>query len=530
MNKVIKTFLMSILTATVLLQSPMRCLGQSAPQVSQSNTDYSNFISNTKTQSWVLTGVSSNEFYTAIFIRINVISNKEGAFMFPKDISISGDFGTYEPLSLTVDNGKEFEFGKNRYYPKGNKNTGSNCMILFPRIPAGVTSFNFRYPINFTHPNGIMWEKIPLADNPNTAEQSLWDDSTLRSHWEENDITSIEGIYYFATTNGKEWWGNIKHTLAVVMDGYQYKVVYLKGSNPKIWKPGEIKGTFIATATPGLYKATNWLMENKMPNENFYLSFTGGAMSIYEENNKVTADFIKLYPANDINLQNKSNNKKSGSTTNTPSQNPTQHTSSGSGIFIAPKIIATNYHVIDGAEKIEILIKSGEDVNTYTAKVLCSDKTNDLALLSLDKSEFNGMNDIPFSISTNSREVGTSIFTMGYPMADYIGDEVKITDGIISSKTGYDGDIVTYQISAPIQPGSSGGPLFDKHGELIGITNAGIMAAQNVGYAIKSSYLHNLIEAAPININIQHTNLLSEKDLTEQIKILSKYVVLIRIY
>ena len=267
-----------------------------------------------------------------------------------------------------------------------------------------------------------------------------------------------------------------------------------------------------------------------MPNENFYLSFTEGAMSIYQENNKVTADFIKLYPANDINLQNKSNNKKSGSTTNTPSQNPTQHTSSGSGIFIAPKIIATNYHVIDGAEKIEILIKSGEDVNTYTAKVLCSDKTNDLALLSLDKSEFNGMNDIPFSISTNSREVGTSIFTMGYPMADYIGDEVKITDGIISSKTGYDGDIVTYQISAPIQPGSSGGPLFDKHGELIGITNAGIMAAQNVGYAIKSSYLHNLIEAAPININIQHTNLLSEKDLTEQIKILSKYVVLIRIY
>jgi len=125
-----------------------------------------------------------------------------------------------------------------------------------------------------------------------------------------------------------------------------------------------------------------------MPNENFYLSFTEGAMSIYQENNKVTADFIKLYPANDINLQNKSNNKKSGSTTNTPSQNPTQHTSSGSGIFIAPKIIATNYHVIDGAEKIEILIKSGEDVNTYTAKVLCSDKTNDLALLSLDKSEF----------------------------------------------------------------------------------------------------------------------------------------------
>lgn len=51
---------------------------------------------------------------------------------------------------------------------------------------------------------------------------------------------------------------------------------------------------------------------------------------------------------------------------------------------------------------------------------------------------------------------------MGYPLTSYMGEEVKITDGIISSKTGYEGDIVTYQISAPIQPGNSGGPLFDK--------------------------------------------------------------------
>lgn len=54
------------------------------------------------------------------------------------------------------------------------------------------------------------------------------------------------------------------------------------------------------------------------------------------------------------------------------------------------------------------------------------------------------------------------MFALGYPMSDILGEEIKVTDGIISSKTGYQGDVVTYQISVPIQPGNSGGPLFDK--------------------------------------------------------------------
>ena len=55
------------------------------------------------------------------------------------------------------------------------------------------------------------------------------------------------------------------------------------------------------------------------------------------------------------------------------------------------------------------------------------------------------------------------MFALGYPMSDILGEEnKKVTDGIISSKTGYQGDVVTYQISVPIQPGNSGGPLFDK--------------------------------------------------------------------
>ena len=140
------------------------------------------------------------------------------------------------------------------------------------------------------------------------------------------------------------------------------------------------------------------------------------------------------------------------------------------------------------------------------------------------------MGTLPYSIFSKTREVGTNIFTMGYPMTNYMGEEVKVTDGIISSKTGYNGDIVTYTMTAPIQPGNSGGPMFDKAGFLVGITNAGIPSADNVGYAIKTSYLLNLIEASPVSISYTENNQIAELDITEQIKLLSKYVVYIKVY
>lgn len=48
-----------------------------------------------------------------------------------------------------------------------------------------------------------------------------------------------------------------------------------------------------------------------------------------------------------------------------------------------------------------------------------------------------------------------------------MGDEIKLTNGIISSKTGFQGDVTSYQLSAPVQPGNSGGPLFDDKGNIV---------------------------------------------------------------
>ena len=110
-----------------------------------------------------------------------------------------------------------------------------------------------------------------------------------------------------------------------------------------------------------------------------------------------------------------------------------------------------------------------------------------------------------------------------------MGDEVKLTNGIISAKSGFQGDITTYQISAPVQPGNSGGPLFDNKGNLIGIINAKHLGTENVSYAIKVAYLLNLIETMPTTPKLQTINSLTNKSLAEQVKIIKNYTYIIEV-
>jgi S1-C subfamily serine protease len=110
-----------------------------------------------------------------------------------------------------------------------------------------------------------------------------------------------------------------------------------------------------------------------------------------------------------------------------------------------------------------------------------------------------------------------------------MGMEVKFTDGKISSKTGAQGDIATYQTSVPVQPGNSGGPLFDYDGNLIGVINSKIMAADNVSYAIKANFIKNLLDVLPTPVKMPEGKELTNKTLTEKIKILSNFVPIIKI-
>ncbi len=202
--------------------------------------------------------------------------------------------------------------------------------------------------------------------------------------------------------------------------------------------------------------------------------------------------------------------------------------SSGTGFFLSNDgYIITNNHVIENAQNGNIKITGiNEDHYTYyKARVEITDKQNDLAILKI----LDPIPDInvPYAFKFTTASVGEECFVLGYPLISSMGKDIKLTNGIISSKTGFDGNIAQYQISAPVQPGNSGGPLFDKSGNIIGIVQAKHTQAENAGYAIKASYIRNLVELLPTTVSFPQTNSLSGKTLPQQVEQASKSVCLI---
>lgn len=171
----------------------------------------------------------------------------------------------------------------------------------------------------------------------------------------------------------------------------------------------------------------------------------------------------------------------------------------GSGFALNDGYIVTNHHVIEGAKDIKIKGVNGDFSISYNASVAISDMNNDIALIRINDSNFSGFGNIPYSVSSNTIDVGMDVFVLGYPMTATMGDEIKYTTGVISSKTGFQGNISQYQISAPVQPGNSGGPLFDENGNVVGVVSAKHKDAENVGYAVKSVFLRSLIDSYTTN-------------------------------
>lgn len=200
---------------------------------------------------------------------------------------------------------------------------------------------------------------------------------------------------------------------------------------------------------------------------------------------------------------------------------------SGTGFALKDGYVVTNYHVVKDATSINIQGVKGDFNTHYKATVVATDKFNDLALLQIIDDRFGGFGILPYSVRTSVSEMGEDIFVLGYPLINSMGDDIKLSTGVISSKTGFQGDVSLYQISAPIQPGNSGGPLFDNKGNLIGIVNSKHKGAENVGYAIKVSYLKNLIESYVSTSILPNNNQIAGLPLTGKVKSIKNFVFLI---
>ena len=258
-------------------------------------------------------------------------------------------------------------------------------------------------------------------------------------------------------------------------------------------------------------------MLNKTENKDIILTFKQATMSCISETGETKEDlYIKIYPTYD--------NKISSS------ENTQNWKSSGTGFFISKNgYITTNYHVIDEANTIEIEYLG----KSYSASVAVSDKQNDIAILKINDAKFNNLASLDYNFKKEVSDVGSSVFALGYPLTQLMGNEIKFTDGKINSKSGFKGEITSYQISVPIQPGNSGGPLFDNDGNLVGITSSGINRelnlTENVNYAVKTKYLALLIDELDEKFELPNSTIQKTKPLTEKIKSLSDFVVMIKV-
>lgn len=172
-----------------------------------------------------------------------------------------------------------------------------------------------------------------------------------------------------------------------------------------------------------------------------------------------------------------------------PYKSPNQFQVTGSGFFINDTgEMITNAHVIDQTKAVSIQIPSFGK-RRFTVTVLGVSPERDLALLRLKPENVQeikkGIGRIPVMTLGNSDQVHRSdeIMALGYPLGQ---QALKSTTGIVSGRESLGGQYMI-QISAPINPGSSGGPSINCTGQVIGVNSAGIMAAQNVGYIIPSN-------------------------------------------
>jgi len=162
--------------------------------------------------------------------------------------------------------------------------------------------------------------------------------------------------------------------------------------------------------------------------------------------------------------------------------------------------ILTSHHIIDGLKKIVVTLSDGRQLD---ARVLEISSQTDLALLQVSAIE---LPYIPLS-SIRSVEIGMEVFTLGFPVKGLLGPEPKFTDGVVSSLSGILGESSLLQVTVPIQPGSSGGPLVSDSGDVVGVVTSTAAVEtffsltgslpQNVNWAVKSDYARLLIDNPP---------------------------------
>ncbi|WP_216690395.1 trypsin-like peptidase domain-containing protein [Hymenobacter siberiensis] len=201
---------------------------------------------------------------------------------------------------------------------------------------------------------------------------------------------------------------------------------------------------------------------------------------------------------------------------------------SGTGFALTSEgYIVTSYHVIQGADS---LLIEGRNHQRYHAEPVYSDIKHDLAILRITDKKFTGFGRLPYAVKSGQADLGERVFTLGYPREDVVYGE-----GSLSARSGFEGDTAFYQVSIPVNPGNSGGPLMDERGNLIGVVSGRQNDAQSAAFATKSSYLVRLVDsleaAKPANpYRLPRFGQLAGTGRPQQLKKLQDYVFVVKVF
>jgi serine protease Do len=201
---------------------------------------------------------------------------------------------------------------------------------------------------------------------------------------------------------------------------------------------------------------------------------------------------------------------------------------SGTGFLISPNgYLVTSYHVIKEADSVVI---ENDTYGQLKADVVHADPKNDLAVLRIRSSDFKLKRQLPFSVSSETADLGEYVYTLGFPREDIVFGE-----GSVSAATGFRQDPNAYQISIPVNPGNSGGPLLNNEGDVIGVVSG--VQTQTVGaaFAVKASLLVDLIHQPAIDslnkpLVLPRQNIIKNMGRVQQIKRWKDVVFMVRVY
>jgi len=202
--------------------------------------------------------------------------------------------------------------------------------------------------------------------------------------------------------------------------------------------------------------------------------------------------------------------------------------SGGTGFLIDGKgYVITNAHVVKGARHVIIQNNKGQEFNVEN---VYTDLLRDVAILRIKDDSFRVIENLPYGFRKAGADLGEQIFTLGFPR-----DEIVYGEGYMSAKTGYNGDTMSCQIAVAANPGNSGGPVFNKNGEVVGVLTTRQLQAQGFVFAVTTRNIFKALDelkkdSSYQNLKINNSSSVRGMERTQQIKKIEDYVFLVKTY